>query len=304
MTERPTVAKAPEVDQAAGAPKSSRLESVRARARDRRTQLEEARATVPVVDAGFELVERDSAIAGGILAGALAYRIFIWLLPLALVLVGGLGVLSDMTGRSPSDVADEAGLTGLVTVSVASAASSSARWYALIFGIAILLYTTRSLLRAFVAVHRLAWGERATGSPPSLKATLAFLAFLVAVFAGAALARAIRVQSEAAGLVVALLILAVYLGAWLALSVRLPHAAVGWQALLPGAVLFAVGMQAFHLFTVYFLADYASSKQGTYGALGLAAALLFGLYLVGRLVIASAVLNATLHDRRLRRPAR
>ena len=37
------------------------------------------------------MVERDSEVGGGIIAGALAYRLFIWLLPLALVAVAGLG---------------------------------------------------------------------------------------------------------------------------------------------------------------------------------------------------------------------
>jgi hypothetical protein len=42
----------------------------------------------------------------------------------------------------------------------------------------------------------------------------------------------------------------------------------------------------------------ASSKQGTYGAIGLAAAILLGLYFITRLVVATAVVNATLWERR------
>ena len=41
-------------------------------------------------------------------------------------------------------------------------------------------------------------------------------------------------------------------------------------------------------------------KAITYGALGVATALLFSLVLVGRLMVASAVLNATLYERRTR----
>ena len=39
-------------------------------------------------------------------------------------------------------------------------------------------------------------------------------------------------------------------------------------------------------------------RADTYGALGVATALLFSLYLVGRLIVGSAVLNATLDARR------
>jgi len=50
--------------------------------------------------------------------------------------------------------------------------------------------------------------------------------------------------------------------------------------------------------TAYFIAPQAESRQGTYGSLGVAATLLFGLYLISRLLIASAVLNVILWQRR------
>jgi uncharacterized BrkB/YihY/UPF0761 family membrane protein len=50
--------------------------------------------------------------------------------------------------------------------------------------------------------------------------------------------------------------------------------------------------------TAYFLAPYAITKQGTYGALGAAAALLFALFLISRLIVGAAVVNATLWERR------
>ena len=87
-------------------------------------------------------------------------------------------------------------------------------------------------------------------------------------------------------------------GIWLLITLRLPHRAASWKALVPGAVLGAVGLELIHVFTAYVLAPYATAKEGTYGALGAAAALLLGLFVVSRLVVASAVLNATLWERR------
>jgi hypothetical protein len=54
-----------------------------------------------------------------------------------------------------------------------------------------------------------------------------------------------------------------------------------------------------HLVLVYVIAPWAAAKQGTYGALGGAAALLVGLFLISRLIVASAVVNATLWERRV-----
>ena len=55
------------------------------------------------------VVERDSSIGGGLLAGALAYRLFVLLLPTALLFVSGLGLYADAVDKSPSKVARDAG---------------------------------------------------------------------------------------------------------------------------------------------------------------------------------------------------
>ena len=43
----------------------------------------------PIAEVGWLAARRDASVGGTVLAGALAYRIFIWLLPLALVAVLG-----------------------------------------------------------------------------------------------------------------------------------------------------------------------------------------------------------------------
>jgi membrane protein len=91
-----------------------------------------------------------------------------------------------------------------------------------------------------------------------------------------------------------------YAGLWLLIAMRLPHRDALWTALLPGAALFAVGVEALHAVVIYVITPFALAKQGTYGALGVAAALLLGLFLISRLVVASAVMNATLWERRRR----
>ena len=53
---------------------------VRAERLEERAQVE--RSKHKTVDVAFEVADRDGEVAGGIIAGALAYRFFIWLLPL------------------------------------------------------------------------------------------------------------------------------------------------------------------------------------------------------------------------------
>jgi uncharacterized BrkB/YihY/UPF0761 family membrane protein len=253
------------------------------------------------VDAIFDMVDRDSEVGGGIMGGALAYRLFIWILPLTFVAIAGLGFASEAASRSPQSAARSMGLAGLVSSSVASAANSSARWYALLIGIPLLVYTTRSLLRTLIVVHRLVWADSRVAVPkPTLRSTLLLLLALIGYFVVSALTTAARHDSLAGGLLLTLVDPALYAALWLLISSKLPHRDATWRELLPGAVLFGLGIEVLHVVTAYVIAPQAVSKQGTYGSLGIAAALLLGLYLISRLVVATAVVNATLAGRRAR----
>ena len=64
------------------------------------------------LDAVFEIVDTDVEVGGGIIAGALSFRLFLWLLPLALVFVGGLGVIAGVTSDSPKAAAHAVGHGG------------------------------------------------------------------------------------------------------------------------------------------------------------------------------------------------
>jgi uncharacterized BrkB/YihY/UPF0761 family membrane protein len=276
---------------------------LRARGERLAEQVQEARKRHGSVDAAFEVVDRDAEVAGGIIAGALAYRFFIWLLPLVLVLVAGLGVAADASSRSPEEAASTIGFGGLITSSVANAADSPARWYALVVGIAVLVFATRSFLRVLIGAHRLVWRDvRAAAPRPTPKATLRFLVLLLCFPALSAVAGAASERSTWLGLVVTVALTLPYAALWLLITVRLPHRGASWTALLPGALLMGVGIGVFHLVTALFIAPWAIAKQGTYGALGGAAALLLGFFLLSRLMVGTAVLNATLWERRERTP--
>lgn len=255
------------------------------------------------VDVAFEMADRDLDAGGGIIAGALAYRLFLWLLPLALVSVAGLGFAADATSESPTETARTLGVTALVSSSVAKAAEGPGRWYALAIGIPILVWVTRSLLRALIVTHRLLWQDaRAAAPKPNLLPTLRLLVLLLAFSAVGTVAGALRAWSPGPGLIVTLLMILPTAGIWLLVTLGLPHRGAHWRALVPGALLGAAGLELIHLFTAYFLAPYSIEKEGTYGALGAAAALLLGLFVVSRLIVASALLNATLWERRAPAP--
>jgi membrane protein len=57
-----------------------------------RARVEDASSRHKSLEVGLSILERDSSIGGGLLAGALAYRLFVLLLPSALFLVSAVGI--------------------------------------------------------------------------------------------------------------------------------------------------------------------------------------------------------------------
>jgi uncharacterized BrkB/YihY/UPF0761 family membrane protein len=108
---------------------------------------------------------------------------------------------------------------------------------------------------------------------------------------------AIRHESPGPGVIANLLIGIAYVWlAFLALWI-LPRPSLHWSALLPGGITIGLGLQVIHLVNVYFISYRISRSSETYGALGVAAALLLSLFLIGRLFVAGVILNATLWER-------
>jgi len=127
-----------------------------------RRGVQRARRRYATLDAAFETIERDSEIGGGMLAGALSYRLFVFSLPFAFFVVSGLGLLAKAVGSDPNALADSVGLAGVIAKQVAGASESS-NWWITLSAFLVLLYATRVLLRAVAIVHALAW-ERSAAS--------------------------------------------------------------------------------------------------------------------------------------------
>jgi uncharacterized BrkB/YihY/UPF0761 family membrane protein len=263
-----------------------------------RTHAEHARASHESLEVGLSVLESDAAIGGGLLAGALAYRLFVLLLPSALLLVSALGVYAGTADQSPIQVAQEVGLHGLIASEVADTASSGARGIVFVAMIPAVLYALVKLYRAIAIVHGLAWRGSATGVRVD-PAGVALLGLAFAVDVGAAgIVGWIRRHDELGGLA-ALLVYGVLVGgAWLLVSRRLPGGEAGWTALLPGALLAGVGLLLVNVFNVYVTTRLVENNANTYGVLGVATALLFSLVLVGRIIVIGAELNASIYHHR------
>ena len=271
-------------------------------ARALRGLVEEARRRSPALDATFETIERDSHIGGGMLAGALSYRLFVFSLPAAFFAVSGLGLLASAVGVEPHLISNSVGLTGVVTKQIASTAKGGSNWWIALTSFFALVYATRVLLRAIAIAHSLAWERSAAAvkvSSHSLGVFGVALAGQLLLLVGVG---AVSHQTLIGGILTLIVLVFGLAGLWLIVSLEVPHSNAGWTDLIPGSVFYAVGFTGVVIFNILILGHLIHSKTSTYGALGTAATLLLAFFFIGRVIVGAAVLNATLFERHSRSP--
>jgi len=278
---------------------TTRWERLRNRAQRTRADIEARRAGSASIDTAFEAVERDAQTGGGVLAAAVAFRLFMFLVPYAFVMVTGFGLASTAAGQDPKDAAHSAGIAGLLASAVASTSTMSLanRILALVLGCIALAFTARSLVQVLWIVHRLIWGIRRSGNPGPW-APLILIGIVTALFALGDLAACLGSQSIGLRLLALVLTMVTSATAWFLASRWLPHEDCDWWGLLPGAAIVGIGVGVLHVLTITYVAHVVSRKSSLYGAIGIALALLLWTYFAGRLLTASIAANAALWKRR------
>jgi uncharacterized BrkB/YihY/UPF0761 family membrane protein len=271
-----------------------------ARAAAARDQLEASRHSSSTIDSALRALERDSAIGGGVLAAAVGFRVFLFLVPYVFVWVAGFGVASEASDKSPEAAARAAGITGLIAHSLGDFGKFTLgeRIIALAVGLFALVLASRALVKTLSIVHVLVWGDVDRRKVSSTKGVALLIALVTVAALISALVGWMREESFVAGIVGIGLYMAVPFALWLVVSRLLPHArGVSWWALVPGAAVVAIGVEVLHLVTVYWISREIANKADRYGALGVALALLLWSYLLGRVVVAGTVTNAAMWRR-------
>jgi uncharacterized BrkB/YihY/UPF0761 family membrane protein len=255
---------------------------------------EDLRSRRASVRTAYLAYDHDRRHGGALLAGGLAYRFFIWLLPASLFLASVVGVAGDVASKSPGDVANHIGLGASLTVLVAKAAQETgkASWVLLFFGLFLMLWAGMSVWKALRLVSSVAWQMRPTSSPRLVRASVVFCVVGIGLLLSPLLIHLLRTGPFITDILGSVLIV-VALGAlsiWMMMS--LPHPdGVGWTTFVPGAALFSVSIEVLRVVTsIYFVWRLANSSL--YGAFSVAAIFMAWLYLIGRVVVGALALTA------------
>jgi len=259
-----------------------------------RRRLEEARPNSGIIDTVFRAFERDTATGGGVLSAAVAFRIFLFLVPFVFFFVVGLGFASDATNGNPNGLGNSVGITGLVASAVKGSGElgTTQRVTTLLVSGFALFLGSRAAVKVLRITHGLIWRVPIPRLASSTRAAGAFVGLIAVAMLSAAGVAALRSESVVLGVLGLLLSAVVPFGLWLIVSLWLPHADCPWWALIPGAAVVAVGSVALHAATVYWFAYEIKAKSETYGAIGASLALLLWAYMLGRIITAAAAANA------------
>lgn len=269
--------------------KAGRLHDALARVDAARERIVSSRLKYRPLDLALTLSERDIATGGALMAGALAFRLFLWSLPAALLTVGLLG----FDENAGSDAAD-AGLGRYAADTIGEAAQQArgGRWWAVVIGALLLVIVSYTLAKTVVVATALIWGEPVRKPRRPLHAVAAVLITAVLVLGVSILAAWMRKDSPGVGLVATILVAVVWAAMWWLVSTWLPRPPdLPWWGLLPGAALIGVGTQLLQLATIYYFSARITHASHLYGSLGAAATLLLWTYVVARLLLGSAALN-------------
>jgi uncharacterized BrkB/YihY/UPF0761 family membrane protein len=270
---------------------AERIEEIRARG--------ERLPGAPVV---LEAAESERELGGGLIAGGVAFRIFLWLVPFGLVAAAILSFWSDLDPDGIESGARRFGIGAAAAQAAAEALEVGNRnaFVVLLFGLVLLVWFTLGALRALILAHALAWQL----TPPRIRrphiAVLVFNGFFLLSFVLSLGVAWLEAQLGLFALLGTALALALSVAVVLWAMWLLPHRATDVRELLPGAALVAVGHELVQIAVIFYFAPRLGRSEETYGAFGAAATMLVWLYVLCRLVTSAAFLNATLWDRRRR----
>jgi uncharacterized BrkB/YihY/UPF0761 family membrane protein len=253
---------------------------------------------IPVVDVLAGTYRRDRESAGPVMSSAIAFRLFLFFVPLLLLVVGIAGLASDfVTARTVSRTSGIYGRLG-VQISEAFHQPGFTRWFAVLFGLFGVVTAGRSLSRVLRAASAAAWRLPLSGSRASLRAAGVVAGLICGI---ALIAILVNRAREDLGLGVAGLTfvpaLVIYGLAWLGVSMMLPRATDDPGALLPGSLLVALTITVMHAVSEFYLPDRLDRASQLYGTIGTTIVTLGWFFILGRGIVLGMELNAAIYER-------
>lgn len=249
--------------------------------------------------------EKVGEVNGGPTASAATLTFFVAIFPLIIVAIAVIGFVAAGNEDFTTNLIDDLGVDGSAADAIdrAVANAQDSRQAASVIGLVGLAWSGLGVAAAVSLTVNAPWQRKAAG----LKTKAIGVGWLLgatvlgagAIASGALLNRAPEVVPRwltsigliAAGLIVEMLF---FLWTFWILGPR----KVPWRALVPGAILGALGFEVLKIVGTVLVPRMVSSSSALYGSLGVVLALLGWLAFFARLIIYSSTLNVVLWEQR------
>ncbi len=256
----------------------------------------------PLLGLPLAFIAQYASRQGILLASAIAFRLFLWLLPLALLAAGILAALAPTSARSIESASKQAGLTGAASQQVVTALRDGNRsWViAVLTGTVLFLWATRTLMRNLTVVNAHAWRAAIPKRKQKdvLITTLLFAGAWLLVFGFTAGLHKV-VKSIPGGLLWGFLLEGLFVStAWFFIARRMPDRRRSWIDLIPGSLLLGYGMSLLSAVGRLYLPPRFAHSSAIYGSLGVASVMLLWMLLIGQLIVSASLANSVWCDYR------
>lgn len=260
-----------------------------------------------MVDATFFGMENNKRIPIPVLAGSLAAKLVVFVIPLLALVVTVTGAYANTAAADPGEVAQTVGLAGVLADAVRDT-SDTIDGYKITSILVMLfaaLWAADSVGRLTRRIHALVWN---VGLPRvSRRWAVPLLVIAVSVVGLILAGSRSQVRNWPSSLAAAELLaeMVVVTISWLAISHVLPcsEEADSWRSHLPGAMLVGLGVIAMKAATIFYFAPKSVSLGARYGDLALAVLLLTWAYWLAFIVVSAPELNVAVLRSRRQRPA-
>lgn len=249
----------------------------------------------PFLVTAWTVQKRFGELNGSYLASAITLSSFLSLFPLLLVAISIIGFFSSDDPTLAYDTVKFLGLSGsseaatIVTDAIDTAEESAAA--ASIVGVIGLLWSGLGLVAALQYVYDTVWQVTGRGMKDKALGLLWLVGGVVLFASSFAVTSLIGLLPGFLAPINVLVGMALSFGLFIWTAKVLPHRDIGFKALVPGAVVGAIGLEILKVVGSIYVPRAVASSSAMYGSIGVVFAILAWLLFFGRLVVYSAVVN-------------
>jgi hypothetical protein len=249
-------------------------------------------------DLAVRFYERDRDSFASVLGAAIALRLFLFIVPTVAM---GVGLLIVIRGRQAvDDLTSSSDVTGGFAAQIESTvpSSRSAGWGLFLTGLVLMVWAGRSLTKVLASCAAGAWALGGYAARTTLRMAAAVTTLVLLLYTVAAVMSRIQASQGIAVVTTSWVVAGLGFGVgWFAVSWTLPRATRDPGALLPGAAVVGLAFASLQWFMQFYLPGRIERASEFAGNLGWTIATLGYMFLIGRTMASSLILNATVWER-------